>query len=176
MSLDAPTPVPDWGMAFGRRLQEYLNSTRRAIDATLATLRTDVDNIGMWADWTPSVSGLTFSAESARYRQDGKTITVEYRGTISGVDGAGTFITFTLPVAMANVVVGDILSWGEAVYQDVNTVWVGKPRVDSTTVMSIRPQAGDGLGTGAWRSDGTQPVVVFSSGDILSFSMTYEGV
>lgn len=172
---DAPTPPPDWG-PFGRRILEWWNTLADFVNQ----LRTDADTnasdiaaIEAVTSWDPGVTGLTFSTESGSYQRSGDWITAVYRGTISGVDGAGTFITFTLPAAMTGFVTGDILSWGEAAYQDVNTVYIGKPRADSSTVVSVRPQQADGIGTGAWRSDGAQPVATFSAGDVLSFAITY---
>lgn len=175
--------VKDW-ITFPRtedgwhtRANAWMNELRDCVTTnvvSIATNTSDIADIGVWSDWDPNVGGLTFSVESGRQTQTGKHVTVLYRGTISGVDGAGTFITFTLPVAMTNFVTGDILAWGEAVYQDVNTVYIGKPRSDSSTVISIRPPQSEGLGNGAWRSDGTQPVATFSAGDILSFALTYE--
>ncbi len=176
MISDAPTPPSDWG-GYGRRILEWWNTLADFVNQ----LRTDTDtnttaveDAVVWQDFTPSFGALTFSASTARYARVGKMIHVEFRGTISGT--AGDFYSITLPVAMANGVSGDILSWGEWVYQDVNTVYVAKPFVSvGGTSVSARPIQADGLGNGAWRVTGNQPVAP-ASGDVVSFSMTYEGV
>jgi len=118
-----------------------------------------------WSTWVPTISGISMTTNRAAYKQIGKTVHVNFKGTASTAPSGG--INVTLPVA-PNAADS---SAGVAVAVIGSVIYVG----------SVMPFAGgsgqtqfvsnaDGF---IWGVGGGHPAT-WAAGSTLQFSVTYE--
>ncbi len=174
----------DWGT----RANGWINSLVTCVNdltTRLTTAEGEIDalqavSVGTWTAYTPTVAGLgTATVERARYIQgSNKTVTVSVRIT-SGV-GTAAAVTIDLPVTVA-AGLGNETGWGFVHAYDTsaarNHFGVIKVENFGNTVTFQNTDgpavAPGGTAAGVWF--GTTTPFIWGSGDVLCFTMVYEG-
>lgn len=126
---------------------------------------------GRWVDYTPQFDqttvGIAYTKNSARWRRTGSRIDVEVDVTFTGSGTAGGPITMTVPVDFAHTGIGHK---GSAFFYDASAGATYKPAVirTNTAKVSFKETSTDVLGV--------LPNFGIANGDLLTCSLSYEGV
>ena len=169
----------EWGN-FVSRWNAWME-TLRACVTDLSTRLTALEAGGSvaYADYTPTYTGFTYSAVTARWRNNGGSIEVRFQGTVASVVSVpnGEFVTFSLPAAAHASLVGQTGSmngsvWGVDITSDLR--YEGVARFDTATVMSIRYPNYTNSASTAWHSNSPSQPHAWAVGDTINFSLSYE--
>lgn len=144
---------------------------------------TDIEEILLgWTAYTPTVvqSGTvtSFSANSFRYRQIGKTVFVQGRLTINAIGGAvaANLVSISLPVTAPAALSGPI-GTGSIIDVSASLLYAGQVRMLSTTtvgLLTVRTGTAPLSTAGAIYLGAVDFTEVLATGDIIDFYCTYE--
>jgi hypothetical protein len=127
----------------------------------------ELNDIGTWTTYTPSFSGLGFSAYTARYTEINNVVHVWFHGTVNS-DTATFEIgmpTAMLPGTTDGAPIGTVYGF------DLSLSYFHEGFVVTRTADAVRFVTGSGASWGTWST--TYPMN-WAVGDILAFTCTYE--
>lgn len=93
------------------------------LDGVTSPIQTQINNVGIWQTWTPTVSALTVGNGTlvARYSQIGKVINFKLRFTFGSTSSISNSPTFSLPIA--SVASSSGIALGTALIIDSGTTY-----------------------------------------------------
>lgn len=145
------------------------------INSNFAEYTDFANNLGQWASWTPTWSGVSGGTNNfARYVQVGKLVTFRIQYTLAGAGVSGN-TAFSLPVTASSNQAGDLAVAGTGAYLDAaNNIYFAILNVATTTVMTIRPLVVNATyGTYGGAASATAPFT-FGNADTITAAGTYE--
>lgn len=127
-----------------------------------------------WQSWTPTWTNLTVGngTASGAYMQIGKTVFARYSlvlGSTSSVSGA---VSFAPPVTA--VAYGARVSIGTGIIDDVGSATYGCFVCFISTTSFAMYVNNSSTSDLLVQMSGTKPIAAYGTGDIVTFSMTYE--
>ena len=129
----------------------------------------DLNAIGAWQDWTPTISQPGLIAKTitnARYTKINNLVIAYSQMSVTGTGTAGNAVTISLP--LPSLKTSQNVGNGGIYDSTTSTMYHYWMYPNSTTTVYL---VGDWAGNGVW---GTQPSRGLGSGDQLYFFMTYE--
>jgi len=139
-----------------------------AMEAVQAKLGVGAGTIGVYQDYTPSFTGISFSSYTARYTRVNDMVHVYFTGILSGA--VTTAIAIDLP--FNSLLTGaDLTRYGACAAFDTGSSQYREGQLELVGAY-VRFYGFDGVGSGN-RWDAAYPFT-WASGDYFSFDLTYE--
>lgn len=123
-----------------------------------------------WSTWSPTLSNLTVTASTARYKQIGKTVHFVYSGTINTVTAG--LLSVSLPVPQ-NTAMNSLTIGTATAVDNGGSIFTGSCSIDPAT-NNIFGYGAAGIGAGASWAAGTSIPIAWSAADIIRFTGCYE--
>lgn len=158
----------------GQMIFEY--DTDKFVGRSIADTWVDAVPLGAWLAWTPAITqgvAVTSTVQHAKFTKFGRTVHAQARLSVTSAGTAGQSVDVTIPVVAPNAGATTLSAgWGSIIDVSVAS-YIGQAFLNSSLVPQKFAFVTDssGASANAW---GVAPSVALASGDVITFSLTYE--
>lgn len=154
----------------------FESDTDKYVGRSTADTWVDVVPLGAWSSWTPAITqgvAVTATIAHAKFTRFGRTVHAHARLSVTSAGTVGQPVNITIPVLAPNAgAVTLSVGWGSIIDVTVASYvgqWFLSSSVAPQTIALVNDLSGSS--GNVW---GAAPSAGLASGDVITFSLTYE--